>query len=73
MENKFIRQFVEFLLVNSFWYVLFSFIYFDPNPLNWWLLKNMWGRLIIFVLEASIIRNIKKEELDLEKNEEENN
>ncbi len=47
----------KFLVSNFFWYVIFSFIYFNLNPETWWIVKNSWGRLILILLEFSIINN----------------
>ena len=45
----------EFLVLNFVWYSIFSLIYFNLNPLNWWLLTNVWGRIILVILEYGII------------------
>lgn len=47
----------KFIVSNIFWYLVFSFIYFDLNPETWWIIKNPWGRLILIFLELSIINN----------------
>lgn len=57
-----IQVFVELIFKNLFWYLVFSLIYFDTNPLNWWLFENIWGRVIVAFLEFSIINSIFKEE-----------
>ena len=46
------------IVSNVFWYLVFSFIYLDLNPETWWVIKNSWGRLILILLELSIIHNI---------------
>ena len=45
----------EFLVFNFVWYSIFSLIYFDLNPLNWWLFTSIWGRVILIALEYGII------------------
>jgi hypothetical protein len=45
----------EFLTLNFVWYSIFSLIYFDFNPLNWWLITSIWGRMILLVLEYGVI------------------
>jgi hypothetical protein len=45
----------NFITTNIIWYLIFSLIYWDFNPLNWWLLTNVWGRLILIILEYGII------------------
>lgn len=57
-----IQVFVELIFKNLFWYLVFSLIYFDTNPLNWWIFENIWGRVIVAFLEFSIINSIFKEE-----------
>jgi len=71
MDNKPLRQIVEFLLSNLFWYLLFSFMYFDLNPLNWWLIQSVWGRLIVFLIEVSIVSRINRQEKKLDEEEDE--
>lgn len=65
MDNKVFRQIVEFVLTNVVWYGVFALIYFDLNPLNWWLFQNLTGRIIIILLQLSIYFRIKKQEEDL--------
>jgi protein-S-isoprenylcysteine O-methyltransferase Ste14 len=65
MDNKVFRQIVEFVLTNVVWYGVFALIYFDLNPLNWWLFQNLAGRIIIILLQLSIYFRIKKQEEDL--------
>jgi len=45
----------ELIVFNFVWYSIFSLIYFDLNPLNWWLFTSIWGRVILIVLEYGII------------------
>lgn len=65
MDNKVFRQIVEFVLTNVVWYGVFALIYFDLNPLNWWLFQNLAGRVIVILLELVIYEKIKKQEEDL--------
>lgn len=48
---------LEVLIKNIFWYLIFSLIYFDLNPLNWWLVQSSWGRLLLVILELILINN----------------
>ena len=43
---------IFFLLIIS---LVFSLIYFDFNPLNWWLVTSIWGRIILLILEYGVI------------------
>ena len=45
----------ELMVFNFVWYSIFSLIYFDLNPLNWWLFTSIWGRVILIALEYGII------------------
>jgi|688.fasta_scaffold172665_7 hypothetical protein len=45
----------ELIVFNFVWYSIFSLIYFDLNPFNWWLLTSIWGRVILIVLEYGMI------------------
>jgi len=49
---------LEFVLRNISVYLIFSLIYLDFNPLNWWLIQNVWGRVILLVIELSLLANI---------------
>jgi len=57
----------ELFFKNLFWYFIFSLIYFDSNPLNWWMFQSVWGRLIIVILELGIITSTFNEKLENEK------
>jgi len=46
----------NFIVSNAIWYILFSIIFWDINPLNWWVITNVWGRIILVFLELGIIR-----------------
>lgn len=45
----------NFITTNIIWYLIFSLIYWDFNPLNWWLVTSIWGRLILTILEYGVI------------------
>ena len=45
----------EIVFKNLFWYLIFSAIYANINPQEWWLTQNMWGRVILVVLELGIL------------------
>jgi hypothetical protein len=40
---------------NIIWYLIFSLIYWNLNPLNWWLVTSIWGRVILIFLEYGLI------------------
>ena len=50
----------HFILVNTLWYLTFAFIYWNSNPFEWWLFMNPWGRIIVVLLELTLIINILK-------------
>ena len=33
----------ELVFKNLFWYLIFSAIYANINPMEWWLTQNVWG------------------------------
>ncbi len=45
----------NFITTNVIWYLIFSLIYWNFNPLNWWLLTSVWGRVILIILEYGTI------------------
>jgi hypothetical protein len=45
----------ELVLKNLFWYLIFSAIYANINPLEWWLTQNVWGRVLLVFLELAIL------------------
>lgn len=45
----------KFLLANLLLYGLGSFIAFDWNPLNWWLLSDWGGRVVFLFVEMCIL------------------
>ena len=45
----------ELIVLNFVWYSIFSLIYFSFNPLTWWLVTNVWGRVLLIILEYGII------------------
>ncbi len=45
----------EFISKNLLWYVILSIIYLNSNPLDWWAIQNVWGRVCIIILELGII------------------
>lgn len=54
---KKIYPILELISKNLFWYLVFSIIYLNSNPLDWWLVQNVWGRVILIVLEIIIINS----------------
>jgi len=45
----------ELIFKNLFWFLIFSAIYANINPLEWWLTQNVWGRVLLVILELGII------------------
>ena len=58
--------FTELIFKNLFWYFVFSAIYANTNPFEWWMVQNVWGRVILVLLEFGIISSIFNDD---EKNE----
>ena len=50
-----------FLLANLFLYGIGTFIAFDGNPLNWWLLSSWGGRVLFLFIEAYIAATVTKD------------
>jgi hypothetical protein len=50
--------FAELIFKNLFWYLVFSAIYANTNPLEWWMVQNVWGRTLLVLLEFGIIASI---------------
>jgi hypothetical protein len=46
---------MELIFKNLFWYLIFSAIYANINPQEWWLIQNMWGRVLLVILELGIL------------------
>ena len=42
--------------LNSF--LIFSAIYANINPLEWWITQNVWGRVLLVFLELGILTSI---------------
>ena len=45
----------KFISANILWYFILSFIHFDLNIMNWWAVNNVFGRILLTLLELSII------------------
>jgi hypothetical protein len=45
----------ELVFKNLFWFLIFSAIYASINPLEWWLTQNVWGRVLLVILELGIL------------------
>ncbi len=54
--------FTELIFKNLFWYLVFSAIYANTNPSEWWMVQNMWGRTLLVLLEFGIIASIFSDE-----------
>lgn len=48
------KLFLWFLVGNLFWYLVGSFVAFDLNPANWWLINHSVGRIILVFIELFI-------------------
>ena len=48
----------ELVFKNLFWYLIFSAIYANINPLEWWITQNVWGRVLLVFLELGILTSI---------------
>jgi hypothetical protein len=49
---------VPFLLGNGILYLIGSFITWDWDPMNWWILNTVWGRIILVVMELVLLVNV---------------
>jgi hypothetical protein len=45
----------ELVFKNLFWFLIFSAVYANINPLEWWLTQNVWGRVLLVILELGIL------------------
>jgi Sec-independent protein secretion pathway component TatC len=45
----------ELVFKNLFWFLIFSAVYANINPLEWWLTQNVWGRVLLVLLELGIL------------------
>lgn len=54
MEHN-IKVLSKFLSSNILWYFILSFIHFNLNILDWWVINNVFGRILLTFLELSII------------------
>ena len=45
----------ELVFKNLFWFLIFSAVYANINPLAWWLTQNVWGRVLLVILELGIL------------------
>jgi hypothetical protein len=48
----------ELIFKNLFWFLIFSAIYANINPLEWWITQNVWGRVLLVFLELGILTSI---------------
>lgn len=51
----------QFITTNIFWYFIFSMIYWSIDCTEWWLIKSVWGRVIIIFLELTLYYSLFKE------------
>lgn len=45
---------IQFIVTNVSWYLIFSLIYLNIDCREWWLVKSMWGRTVLILLELMI-------------------
>ena len=48
----------ELIFKNLFWYLIFAVVYAEVNPHEWWIVQNIWGRVILIFLEIGILSSI---------------
>jgi hypothetical protein len=53
-EKPFGLKVIHFLVTNTFWYLIFSFIYLNFDIREWWLIQNSFGRFILLFLELTM-------------------
>jgi hypothetical protein len=41
----------NFIVSNVVWYLIFSLIYLNMDPREWWLIQSVWGRAVLILLE----------------------
>lgn len=51
----FSKLFLWFFFANLFWYLIGSFIAFDFNPANWWLINTTFGRIVTVFIEIILL------------------
>jgi hypothetical protein len=51
----------NFIVINIFWYLIFSLIYWNIDCRNWWLTQSVWGRTLIVILELTFYYSSFKE------------
>jgi hypothetical protein len=45
----------RFISANILWYFILAFLHFELNVSEWWAIKNIFGRVLLTLLELSII------------------
>ena len=45
----------RFISANILWYFILAFLHFELNIMNWWAVNNVFGRILLTLLELSII------------------
>jgi hypothetical protein len=48
------------IISNLVIYLIGSFIAWSLDPREWWLITSTWGRLVLVIIELSVIANIPK-------------
>lgn len=46
---------LKFISANILWYFILAFIHFNLNIMEWWAVNNVFGRILLTLLELSII------------------
>jgi len=45
----------RFISANILWYFILAFLHFELNVSEWWAINNIFGRVLLTLLELSII------------------
>lgn len=56
MWKNLFQFFLFFIILNIFFYVLFSFIAWTLNPMEWWLLQSTSGRCALVIFEVMLFK-----------------
>ncbi len=51
----------QFIILNIFWYLIFSLIYWNIDCREWWLTQNSLGRALLIALELTFYYSSFKE------------
>lgn len=56
-----IKLIAKVIVGNACLYLLFAFISFDINPLNWWLITSTIGRVLFILIQFKLVHIIIEE------------